>query len=179
MRRELLAACSTPLEKMAARNVVASWLQIQVIDENFASAAQRGVRLVEWTKMQERAAKRYRDAVRSLELATKASQALSRSSSSAAAPTAAAPTKAKAGKSRRKSKPAKRKPDATVAETPPADCNEQQHCESPRRPATGPIPTSRRPAANRVAPFVGTNGAPASSNGHANHEPVVGVLDGK
>ena len=115
MRRELLAACSTPLEKMAARNVVASWLQIQVIDENFASAAQRGVRLVEWTKMQERAAKRYRNAVRSLELATKASQALSRSSSSAAAPTAAAPTKAKAGKSRRKSKPAKRKPVATVS----------------------------------------------------------------
>jgi hypothetical protein len=179
IRRELLAACSTPLEKMAARNVVASWLQIQVIDENFASAAQRGVRLVEWTKMQERAAKRYQNAVRSLELATKASQALSRSSSTAATtPIATAATKAKAGKVRVRSKPAKRKPAATVADKQGVECAEQQHCDTPLRPRKGANRTTRRPA-NRAAEFVGASGAPTSSNGHANHDSpsAVGALN--
>ena len=181
MRQELLSERSTPLEKMAAQNVVASWLQIQVIDENFASAAKRGIHLSEWTKLQERAAKRYQNALKSLELAAKASQSLGRSSSSvAAAPIAATPTKATAGKVRVRSMPAKKKSVATVAEKPSVDCSEQQHCETPARPPRGPIRTTRMPA-NRVAEFVGASGAPPSSNGHANHEPpsAVGVLNGK
>jgi hypothetical protein len=184
MRQELLATCRTPLEKMAARNIVAAWLQVQVIDENFASAAQRGVPLQAWSKMQERAAKRYQNALKSLELAAKASQVLNRSNSAAAAdaaPIAATPTKAPTGEVKTRSKPAKRKPVVTVAEMPPAECVEQTNCDTPVRPPTGPTPTSRRPAANRLTQFVGANGAPPSSNGHTNHEPpiTVGASNGK
>ena len=183
MRQELLSERSTPLEKMAAQNVVASWLQIQVIDENFASAAKRGIHLSEWTKMQERAAKRYQNALKSLELAAKASRALSRSNPPAvaapAAPNAATPEKVPAGKVRVRSKPAKPKPQSSQPDQQGVECAEQQHCETPARPPRGPIRTTRMPA-NRVAQYVGTNGAPPSSNGHANHEPsgVVGAMNG-
>ena len=46
MRRELLTKHSTPLERRLSTNVVFSLLQLQFIDMQFASAAQRGVRLV-------------------------------------------------------------------------------------------------------------------------------------
>jgi hypothetical protein len=168
MRQEQLAKHPLLLERTAVENVLLSWWQLQLVDSRFALAAQRGGRTDGWTKLQERAMKRYQSALKSLALAAKVNQALNRANSTTATTQSATASKtAPVGKVRTRSKPAKRKTAATVAATSAVDCSEQQQCETPRRPASGSIPTSRRPAANRVGQFVGTNGAPVSSNGHA------------